>query len=83
MVNMIIIIDQPLMTNDYLGKWMPIYNIRGSVPAEVAEAAAARFLERTMSNSVVKGSKGLGVEEASSRRKKNEVNLELLRLWFN
>ncbi|PON56311.1 Yin/yang transcription factor [Trema orientale] len=68
---------QPLMTNDYLDEWMNIYNTGGSVPAEVAEAAAARSLERFMSNSIAKGLKELGCDEVSLGEKEKEVDLEL------
>ncbi|PON37819.1 LOW QUALITY PROTEIN: Yin/yang transcription factor [Parasponia andersonii] len=68
---------QPLMTNDYLDEWMPIYNIGGSVPTDVAEATAARSLERIMSNSIPKGLKELGGDEVSLGENEKEVDLEL------
>lgn len=73
--------DHPVvLTNDFLGEWMPIYNIGGKAPAE--EEEAARSSERTESNSDIgKGLKGLGGEEVSSRKNNEEVDLEL-RLWF-
>ena len=71
---------QPLMTNDLLGEWMPIYNIGRSTPVE--SAVEGRSSERTLSNPTMKGLKGLGGDdEEVTSWKKEEVDLEL-RLGF-